>query len=218
MKKNQIFKFLFLIVLAMFLAACGAQDSDDGQETEDNADTEVQEQEEGAEEEEAAEEEATEDENVERELLTLTYEVASYDSENDALVVSVDTNLPTEIEIYRAILRDADGNNALTEYEVTLSEEGEVLFSLQGVDKAGLAGNEYELVFEFNVTEKTNSNLATDKSLGGTFSEMNDAYQDSEQVEVKDLGSEDTYAVVLVSSETAVVPEDLFGDGEEEEE
>lgn len=218
MKKNQIFKFLFLIVLAMFLAACGAQDSDDGQETEDNADTEVQEQEEGAEEEEAAEEEATEDENVERELLTLTYEVASYDSENDALVVSVDTNLPTETEIYRAILRDADGNNALTEYEVTLSEEGEVLFSLQGVDKAGLAGNEYELVFEFNVTEKTNSNLATDKSLGGTFSEMNDAYQDSEQVEVKDLGSEDTYAVVLVSSETAVVPEDLFGDGEEEEE
>lgn len=218
MKKNQIFKFLFLIVLAMFLAACGAQDSDDGQETEDNADTEVQEQEEGAEEEEAAEEEATEDENVERELLTLTYEVASYDSENDALVVSVDTNLPAEIEIYRAILRDADGNNALTEYEVTLSEEGEVLFSLQGVDKAGLAGNEYELVFEFNVTEKTNSNLATDKSLGGTFSEMNDAYQDSEQVEVKDLGSEDTYAVVLVSSETAVVPEDLFGDGEEEEE
>ena len=128
MKKNQIFKFLFLIVLAMFLAACGAQDSDDGQETEDNADTEVQEQEEGAEEEEAAEEEATEDENVERELLTLTYEVASYDSENDALVVSVDTNLPAEIEIYRAILRDADGNNALTEYEVTLSEEGEVLF------------------------------------------------------------------------------------------
>ena len=212
MMKKQIFNVLLLMALALFLAACGAQDSEDANDTEDTGSTEVAE-------EEATEEEAGEEEqSAERELLDLTIEDVAYDSENDALVLSVDTNLPEETAIYRAVLQDEEGNNTLIEYEAMVDEAKEIVFSLQGVDKAELAGKEYKLVFEFNVTEKTNSNLATDASLGGTFSEMDEAYQGSEQVEVKNLGDENTYSVVLVSSNANVVSEDLFAGDEEEAE
>lgn len=220
MKNKGFLSFLLLIVLAMFLAACGGDDAEPVEEegtteeaqegTDDTA--EDTEGENGAEEDDGHSEEAAAD----RELLELSYEVTEYDAENNALLLSLDTNLPEGTEIYRVLLQDEEETNVLVEYEYPLADE--MVFSLEGVDKSTLTGKDLQLIFEFNVTERTNSDLYEDKSLGGSFTEMEEAYQDSNQVVVNDLGAENTYSVTLISSNTEVISEDFFPEDAEEDE
>lgn len=219
MKNKGFLNVVLLIVLAMFLAACGGDEAEPVEE--DGTAEETQEQTEDTAEDTGEENGDDEEATADRELLELSYEVAEYDAENDALHVSLDTNLPEGTEIYRVIVQDEEESNLLVEYEYPLADE--VVFSLEGVDKSTLIDKELQLIFEYNVTERTNSDLYEDKSLGGSFAEMEEAYQDSEQVVVNDLGAEDTYSVVLTSSNTEVIQEDFFagseeGDGEEDEE
>lgn len=192
MMRNKI-KFALLIILAFVLTACGTStDSSTGSEDAGQND----------------DIENNEEQSAERKMLELTYEVADYDAENNAIHVSIETNLPEETEIYRAILIDEEGKNSLIKYEITLDEENEIIFPLEGLDKNALTDKEYQLVFEFNVTEKTNSNLFTDERLGGSFAEMDEAYQDSDHVSLTELG--DAYSISLLSTNLQSIAEDYF--------
>lgn len=192
MMRNKI-KFALLIILAFVLTACGTStDNSTGSEDAGQNDNI----------------ENNEEQSAEREMLELTYEVADYDAENNAMHVSIDTNLPEETEIYRAVLIDEEGKNSLIEYEITLDEENGIIFPLEGVDKNALTDKEYQLVFEFNVTERTNSNLFTDERLGGSFAEMNEAYQDSDHITLTELG--DAYSISLLSTNSQPIAEDYF--------
>lgn len=220
MKNKGFLSFLLLIVLALFLAACGGDDAEpvEEEETTEEAQEETENTAEDTEEENGAEEDDgnSEEAAADRELLELSYGVTEYDAENNALHLSLDTNLPEGTEIYRVLVQDEEETNVLVEYEYPL--EDEIVFSLEGVDKSTLTGKDLQLIFEFNVTERTNSDLYEDKSLGGSFTEMEEAYQDSDQVVVNDLGAENTYSVTLTSSNTEVISEDFFPEDAEEDE
>lgn len=184
---RNIMKFAFFITLAFVLTACGSDSSNDTN---------------------SGDNEQAEEQSVERELLELSYEVAAYDAENNTMSVSFDTNLPNETVIYRAVLKDEEGTNRLIEYEITIDEASEIAFSLDGIDPATLINKEYQLVFELNVTERTNSNLFTDKALGGTLADMEETYKESELVLVTDLGVDDAYTISLGSANSNPITED----------
>lgn len=194
---KNIIKFTSLIVLAFVLTACGSSSENDT--TTGSGDAK-----------QAGDNQTNEEQSVEREQLELAFEVGDYDEENNALNVSFDTNLPEETVIYRAVLKDDEGKNRLIEYEVMVDEARVISFSLEGIDKETLTNKEYQLVFEFNVTERTNSNLFTDKSLGGTFAEMDEVYKESEQVQLTDLG--DAYTISLMSSNSNPITEEQFSE------
>lgn len=194
--RNKII-FALLVVLALVLTACGSENNT-------NAGSGSAEK--------AGDNQKTEEQPVERETLDLAFEVANYDAENNALHVSIDSNLPSGTEIYRALLKDEDGRDQLIQYQSTLDDNNEIAFSLEGVDIDSITNKEYHLVFEFNVTEKTNSNLFTDKSLGGSFAEMDEFYKGSDQVLITDLGVDNAYSITLQSSNTQPVTEDVFAE------
>ncbi|WP_096272430.1 hypothetical protein [Paucisalibacillus globulus] len=194
---KNIIKFTSFIVLAFVLTACGSSSENDTTTGSEDA-------------KQAGDNQTNEEQSVEREQLELAFEVGDYDEENNALNVSFDTNLPEETVIYRAVLKDDEGKNRLIEYEVMVDEARVISFSLEGIDKETLTNKEYQLVFEFNVTERTNSNLFTDKSLGGTFAEMDEVYKESEQVQLTDLG--DAYTISLMSSNSNPITEEQFSE------
>ncbi|MUK90364.1 hypothetical protein GMD78_18480 [Ornithinibacillus sp. L9] len=194
---RNILKFAFFIVLAFVLTACGSSNDDNTTSGSEGA-------------EQVEDKQTNEEESVEREQLELAFEVKVYDAENNVLNVSYEANLPNDTVIYRAVLKDEEGKSQLIEYEVTVDEAQEIAFSLEGIDKEALVNKEYHLVFEFNVTEKTNSNLFEDKSLGGSFAEMDEAYSDSDQVVVTDLGVDDAYTISLMSSNTNPIAAEKF--------
>ncbi|GGA71252.1 LptM family lipoprotein [Ornithinibacillus halotolerans] len=192
---RNIIKFAFLIVLAFVLTACGTSSDND---TTSGSEGDKQ----------AGENNTSEEQSVEREELELTFEVADYDEENNALNITFDTNLPDETAIYRAVLRDDEGKNRLIEYEITIDEARQIAFGMEGIDPETITNKEYQLVLEFNVTERTNSNLFSDKHIGGSFAEMDEMYKDSEQVQLTDLG--EAYTVTLDSSNSNAISEDKF--------
>lgn len=192
MSKKSVTSALF-IVLALVLAACGSSNSN-----------------EDAEQANAGENEKVQEQAVEREMLDLTYEVASIDLVNGTLQASMETNLPADTEIYRLVLKDAEGKERFVAYEHTVAEDNVVGFPLKGASKETLLNGEYTLVLELNVTERTNTNLFEDEQFGGTFADMNEAYEASENVEVKEVGVDEAYIIKLTSTNTATIDETQF--------
>lgn len=191
MRKKLVLSALF-IVLALVLAACGSSSNEEtGQAN-------------------AGENENGQEQAVEREMLDLTYEVASIDLVNGTLQASMETNLPADTEIYRLVLKDAEGKDRFVAYEHTVAEENVVGFPLKGASKEALLDEEYTLVLELNVTERTNTDLFEDEQFGGTFADMNEAYETSENVEVKEVGVDEAYIIKLTSSNAVTIDETQF--------
>ncbi|MHA6250788.1 hypothetical protein [Oceanobacillus sp. CAU 1775] len=193
MRKN-LFTSVLFIFLALVLAACGSSNDEDASQADGSGDTEnVEEQ-----------------SAVEREMLDLTYEVSSIDVVNGNMEVTMDTNLPAGTEIYRLVLKDDEGKDRFVAYEFTIDEENVLGFALKGADKEALLDKELQLSLELNVTERTNSDLFEDKQFAGSYEEMNEAYADSENVVVKEVGVDDAYTITFTSSNTEVITEDHF--------
>ncbi|MDQ0253078.1 hypothetical protein J2S74_000450 [Evansella vedderi] len=154
---------------------------------------------------------------VEREELELLLEKIDFDAEWEEITIQFTTNLPEETVVDTLALLDSN-NTAVLELEVqnySLQDSTTVVFELGEKDREGLPEEELSMVLTVFVDETTNTHFLSNEVIGGSFSDMQMHYADSELLQLSAGNQPNAYSFNLRSSNKKSLPEEIFEKAEE---
>ncbi|WP_216830615.1 hypothetical protein [Alkalihalobacterium elongatum] len=182
--------FILFIISALFLTGCGAN-------SETNSEV-----------------------IVERELLEVVLKQFEFDEETLELTVKFSSNLPNGTKLEGLYILDAAAEPLFELEDYTIEADlSQVVFTVNEQLREEINDDEeYHLLLKLFISESSNSELLHNKTIAGSFTDMQEVYSDSSFVSLSASNDPNSYSIELTSANKLTMPDKVFKVEEIEEE